>query len=642
MAKTGSIKITQDSQSVANNTSTITVRGIITTSGESYRGSHRSGSYSIYQGSKLISSGTFTSGAPANTTTTLFTKTLTVTHDDNGKSSAITASYNYDSGWCTGTGSLSLSTISVGSSFGAITGNTLGSPMTVNITSKNSAYTHQIWYKLGSSEWDNLGKGFTTSVEFTPDIELCSQIPNATSGSLQLCIRTFNGDARVGSDVYKNVTVYVPDDVKPSCTVEVVDLFEPKKDYGGFVQGFSKIQVTVTPATLYGATITKYNTTACGLSYTTASFETDIIKEAGVFPIKSTVTDSRKRSGSATVEKTVLAYTKPVISALAVRRCDADGTENDKGDYAKVTFSAAVTSLNDRNAAVYVVKYKKTSEASYPESQIITLADYANVYSVEDADYIFAADSGSSYNVELSVSDDFDESTEKTSVSTGFTLMHWLASGLGMAVGKVAELTDVFDIAFKTRFMGGILLVAPIDGTDLDTLRTPNVFRLFSARTYSNAPESAVGAILKVMGDETSTVQEFAVISKARPRTYQRSYVDGSWGEWIKMNTLNYSETEILTNETMYGEPVYMRMVQVPLGAAGMIEHAHGIPIASMYDYYWVDLGQSFVMGDSGTHYPFTNGLYRLDVAVHTKNVRIKTYDNWTGYVGHVCVKYVK
>lgn len=141
--------------------------------------------------------------------------------------------------------------------------------------------------------------------------------------------------------------------------------------------------------------------------------------------------------------------TAPVISKLSVKRCDSDGTENDKGEYVQVTFDSAVTSLNDKNNATYKLQYKKSTDAEYTS---VTLSDYTNNYSLTGASYIFAADSGSSFNVQLTVTDDFSETTQKTSVSTGFTLINWLANGLGMAFGKVAELTDYLDISFKTLF----------------------------------------------------------------------------------------------------------------------------------------------------------------------------------------------
>lgn len=70
-------------------------------------------------------------------------------------------------------------------------------------------------------------------------------------------------------------------------------------------------------------------------------------------------------------------------------------------------------------------------------------------------------------------------------------------------------------------------------GTDLDKLLTPGNYRLPSASTYSNAPETGVGAMLEVMGSGT-IIQRWTTASKASPRTYERAYFSSSWGDWIK------------------------------------------------------------------------------------------------------------
>lgn len=71
------------------------------------------------------------------------------------------------------------------------------------------------------------------------------------------------------------------------------------------------------------------------------------------------------------------------------------------------------------------------------------------------------------------------------------------------------------------------------DGEDLNTIDTAGNYRLASARTYTNAPESGVGAMLEVMGIDT-LVQRWTTASKANPRTYERHYYSGSWGDWVK------------------------------------------------------------------------------------------------------------
>ena len=71
------------------------------------------------------------------------------------------------------------------------------------------------------------------------------------------------------------------------------------------------------------------------------------------------------------------------------------------------------------------------------------------------------------------------------------------------------------------------------EGTDLNTLLTAGTYRLPSASSYDNAPETSVGAILEVLGLGT-IIQRWTTASKENPRTYERPYYSGTWGAWVK------------------------------------------------------------------------------------------------------------
>ena len=249
--------------------------------------------------------------------------------------------------------------------------------------------------------------------------------------------------------------------------------------------------------------------------------------------------DKRGRTGSATASGlTVLDYSPPVIVMLNVGRCDADGTDNDKGEYVKVRISGRVTSLNSKNKAVYVLKYKKTSESTFTS---VTLSEYENQYAVTDATYIFAADTGSSYDVSIEITDDFDTVKSSTTASTAFTLMHWLSNGLGMAFGKIAELTGVLDIGFQTKFSGGILQPVLQNETDLNTVLIPNKYSGIAATTagYLNCPiTSATSFVLEVMsgGDAGQLIQRITTCTKSKPVVYERSRYSDAWGDWIRVS----------------------------------------------------------------------------------------------------------
>jgi hypothetical protein len=161
----------------------------------------------------------------------------------------------------------------------------------------------------------------------------------------------------------------------------------------------------------------------------------------------------------------VQAYTLPNVSKLTVHRCNADGTENEQGEYIRVVFSAAITALGNKNTATYKLRYKKTAELSFTE---VTLTDIANLYTVSDKVHIFEADSNSSYEVEVEATDRHGTSTRSTSASTAFTLLNWGADGTSMGIGKVAEKANTLQIALDVEFLG------KLSGTILDALLPVN------------------------------------------------------------------------------------------------------------------------------------------------------------------------
>jgi hypothetical protein len=268
-------------------------------------------------------------------------------------------------------------------------------------------------------------------------------------------ITTYSGSTSLGSNEYTK-TCSIPSSVKPSCTVTVTDPTGYFDNYGAFIKGLSKFKVVVTPETAQGSPIASYSTTANGSTYTDSSFITDVLKTSGTLTVKATVKDKRGRTGTVSVSKTVLEYIPPVINKLVVGRCNEDGTENDKGAYCKVVFSASASNLNNQNSVTYRLYYRKTSETTAERKDF---TEYKDVYSVEDVTYIFPADTGSSYVVTLHVIDNFNvekPTFKTTSVSTGFTLMHWSIGGTGMGIGKIAEEEGLLDIGIPVRFREGV------------------------------------------------------------------------------------------------------------------------------------------------------------------------------------------
>ncbi|MBQ2895038.1 MAG: hypothetical protein IJE92_05920 [Clostridia bacterium] len=543
MAVSISIAITQNSQSVANNTSNVTVKVNAKWTYGSFNRTAKSGWLTV-NGTKYTFTSTFNESESTSGSETIFSKTVNVAHNADGtKTLACSASYTsgVSSGTVTATASKILTTIPRKSSLSASNG-TLGTAQTLTVDRKSSSFTHTITYTCGSASGTVATKSSSTSISFTPPLSLASQNTSGTSVSIKFTITTYNGSTNIGSNT-KTISCAIPSSVKPTCTVKVEDSMGYLATYGGYLKGLSKFKVTVTPTTSYGSAISAYKTTANGSTYTTASFTTGVLKSSGTLKVSATVTDKRGRSGSASASLTVLDYKIPQITALTVRRCNSDGVLNDQGEYVIATFSATATSLNNKNATAYNLKYKKDSASTYTT---VALTDISGSYSVTNKTHIFPADSSSSYDVVIEVVDNFGTVKKTTSASTGFTLIHFANSGRAMAVGKISERDNTFEVGMKMWSAFGDIIVSPMplsEGQDLNALLTAGYYMIgntTASKTILNKPlwlatnnDNGTALIeVGVMGDGGQRYQKYSLCSKGLQLTFQRMYYTSSWGDW--------------------------------------------------------------------------------------------------------------
>ena len=340
---------------------------------------------------------------------------------------------------CTGTDTFVLDTIPRRSTLTASNG-TLATEQTLTINRAASTFKHRLTYECGDVV-DYIAGSLTTyttstSIKWTPPIGLAAENTKGTSVQVVFTLYTYAEDGTHIGTTQTTIACAIPTSVKPSCTVSVEDTTGLMARYNAAVRGLSKLKVTVEAKTSQGAPISLYEISANGAKYNTNPATTEPLKTAGENKITATVKDTRGRTGSNSVTVDVLPYTSPVITMLTVHRCNADGTENDQGDYVKVIVSGAVSSLENKNTAVYTLRYRKTNGASATE---IVLSDLNNVFNVNEYAYVFPADGNVSYTVAIHLEDNHNENIRTTSVSTASTLMNWGADGRSIAFGKVSE-----------------------------------------------------------------------------------------------------------------------------------------------------------------------------------------------------------
>lgn len=455
----------------------------------------------------------------------------TFTHNSSGVKSFtayIEAGIYYVDVNCTGKTTFAIDDIPRSSALSVDSG-TLDIFQYVTITPAVNSFKHRVKYSCGELSGYVAGSNTTyassTLISWFPPLEMATQNTTGTSVTVDVTLETYTSDGTYVGSVTETVTMLIPTYIKPSCSIKLdSDVSGVMSTYGKPVQGLSKLKLTVTGTTSYGSPIASYTLNANGSQYNTATATTEALTTAGENQITATVKDKRGRTGSNSLTVDVLAYNAPIVSKLSVRRCEADGTPNNQGEYCLLTFSAAVTDLVGKNPPVYTLRYKKSTDTDYDE---IPTADLAGVYIAKDKNYIFAANSNASYDVEVIVEDNHGSSNRVTSLSTAFTLMNWSASGTGMGVGKVSEKDRALEVGIDSDFFGDVYgkayglggLPAIPEYANLNDYLVPGVFAVRTtevAETVDNIPLPLAGRLIvsSALGQTITGESEYRYIEQ--------------------------------------------------------------------------------------------------------------------------------
>lgn len=328
-----------------------------------------------------------------------------------------------------------------------------GDTISIHMNRNSDVFTHTVRYAFGSKT-GTIATGVTTGTTWTIPLTFMDLLPASTSGSGTIYVDTYNGSNLIGTK-WCGFTATVPASTIPRCSIQVLDATNIQDTYGNLVKGLSKLYVKTNFYAAYSSPVASYNVTANGVRYTASEITTGVLSKAGTTTVTATVKDKRGRtSAAASASFTVLDYTAPTVTALAVHRCDEDGTINDRGEFIKVTFSAKVTALNNKNTALYKVYYKKSVESGWTE---VSLVDITNSYSVSNYNYIFPADGSSSYNVEVTAADRHNSASRSTSASTAGTAMNLGADGSSLGLLKAAERPGAVDVGGDIYMNGNAL-----------------------------------------------------------------------------------------------------------------------------------------------------------------------------------------
>lgn len=329
-----------------------------------------------------------------------------------------------------------------------------GDEISIHMNRNSSDFTHTVRYQFGSKS-GTIAEKVETGLKWVIPLSLMDLLPAATSGSGTIYVDTYNGSTKIGTK-WCGFTAKVPASVKPKCSIQVLDATNIQDTYGKLVQGLSKLYVKTNFYAAYSSPVASYNVTANGVRYTAAEITTGVISKAGTTTITATVKDKRGRTSDAvSASFPVLEYSPPSVTKLSVIRCNEDGTANKRGAYVKVTFSAAISSLESKNTALYYLYYKKSKDSSWTK---VSLTALTNKYSVSNHSYIFEAGTSSSYDVRVEAVDRHNTGAKSTKASTASSIFSWrgfkTSNGVedGVGIGKVPDKPNTLQVGWDAEF----------------------------------------------------------------------------------------------------------------------------------------------------------------------------------------------
>lgn len=326
----------------------------------------------------------------------------------------------------------------------------LGREIEVFIEKSNSNFTSTLNYSFEKSPTISVAsKSTDTEIAFTPTVDLASYIPDKQYGTLTVRVGTFYKDTKVGATQTFNITLAVPEELKPTIADGGwVDASGYANKYGAPIAGKSDIRISATAKGIYGSKI--YNVFyALGNVkrihellnseeiYSEMTFPAkDISQYASNFTYSIYSMDSRGYTSIPfTSEKITLLMHKAPQIRYSFYRCDASGNKLEDGTYVKFSFIHAFSALNNKNSK-HVNIYRDTTK----------------IYSSELEDYNSSADIVTSgwgrdvtYTFKIELVDDFSTTAVTGKIEPVFSLINFNTNGTALAFGGVSTKSNTVE-----------------------------------------------------------------------------------------------------------------------------------------------------------------------------------------------------
>ncbi len=320
----------------------------------------------------------------------------------------------------------------------------------ISFTGANDDIKYRDIPKTGTS--DTLSYQFELTEE---EINILRNNTTSDSRNVIFFIRTTIGSVTYYSTDTKLFTVVETDDTRPSVsmTATLNNGSLPSKFDGLYIQGKSRLDVSISAQGKYSATITGYSANIGGEVYNpqTIPFLSNVLQKAGKVSIIGYAKDSRKFTGSKTQDIVVDEYSKPLVipldSETAIYCYRSDGNGKRVGNSTSVWIKAKrfYYSLSGKNQCAFEWRKKLVTEAWDDGNEDHKWNDLIPKTDTESSEYNALLsgvefDLKKSYTVQIRAIDDIGEQDLKTfEIPTQDVALHLGKGGKNVSVGTYCD-----------------------------------------------------------------------------------------------------------------------------------------------------------------------------------------------------------
>lgn len=486
MGVTLSLSLSQGSQSVTNNTTSVTLKASVVSTYGSYNHNvgQTTGSYTIKNADTgaTLKSGTFAHTFDADTTTKILDISAVCSHNTDGTlklKCSVTYNTGVRAGTITGSISKTITTIPRASKINTITTEaTLGKNINITMTRYSNSFWHKAFLEsvpaTGGRTRSYESDPFQSSLTLTSNqigLNWAQAAPSGRSFKVDVTVKTYTNQqaaTEVGeASTQINVSIPNDDNFAPTAAAPNTQL---DKDYQGYaLQGISRIKILnaditeqypkwgadIAYATINGNRIPVQQvpkpapSTAKVITY---EYTSGILKgQKNTFNVVEVDTRGYETQ-TRVVDITAYPYSGPTITNISIFRCNAGGTADDNGHYASITATAQIAPVtvggvdkNEINKFVYTLKQVGGSGTEVAltsgETQIVLLPGTSPEIH--------------SYEVALYLKDNVGkDTTVKKTISSAAVAFNLREGGRGAAFGKYAETDECLEVDYDVDIKG--------------------------------------------------------------------------------------------------------------------------------------------------------------------------------------------